>query len=182
MSKTQKSLVFVTVALLALVAGLALRGTDTPTGAAQPAAIATAFQTPLSTPEGGKASLAQWKGKVLVVNFWATWCVPCLREVPDLLKLESEFESRGVKLIGVAVDDPAPGAVQVEQFRRKYFPAFLTYARTGPEMDELASVIDPTWNEVVPTTYIIDRRGKAVARIQGKKSLEEFRTALEKAL
>jgi len=170
MSKTQKSLVFVTVALLALVAGLALRGTDTPTGAAQPAAIATAFQTPLST------------GKVLVVNFWATWCVPCLREVPDLLKLESEFESRGVKLIGVAVDDPAPGAVQVEQFRRKYFPAFLTYARTGPEMDELASVIDPTWNEVVPTTYIIDRRGKAVARIQGKKSLEEFRTALEKAL
>jgi hypothetical protein len=49
-------------------------------------------------------------------------------------------------------------------------------------MDELASVIDPAWNEVVPTTYIIDRRGKAVARIQGKKSLDEFRAALEKAL
>jgi len=105
-----------------------------------------------------------------------------LREVPDLLKLESEFGSRGVKLIGVAVDDPAPQAAQVEQFRRKYFPAFLTYARVGPEMDELASVIDPAWNEVVPTTYIIDRRGKAVARIQGKKSLDEFRAALENAL
>jgi len=147
-------------------------------GRAAPEALAT---QPVSAGEF-RTVLQKQQGKVLVVNFWATWCVPCLREVPDLLKLESEFESRGVKLIGVAVDDPAPGAVQVEQFRRKYFPAFLTYARVGPEMDELASVIDPAWNEVVPTTYIIDRRGKAVARIQGKKSLEEFRAALEKAL
>jgi len=136
---------------------------------------------PLSASEF-RAVLQKQQGKVLVVNFWATWCVPCLREVPDLLKLESEFGSRGVKLIGVAVDDPAPQAAQVEQFRRKYFPAFLTYARVGPEMDELASVIDPAWNEVVPTTYIIDRRGKAFARIQGKKSLDEFRAALENAL
>ncbi|MFM7431909.1 MAG: TlpA family protein disulfide reductase [Gammaproteobacteria bacterium] len=136
---------------------------------------------PLSASEF-RAVLQKQQGEVLVVNFWATWCVPCLREVPDLLKLESEFGSRGVKLIGVAVDDPAPQAAQVEQFRRKYFPAFLTYARVGPEMDELASVIDPAWNEVVPTTYIIDRRGKAVARIQGKKSLDEFRAALENAL
>lgn len=126
--------------------------------------------------------LQQHQGKVLVVNLWATWCVPCLREVPDLLKLEMELAGRGVKLIGVAVDDPSPGAAQVEQFRRKYFPAFLTYARKGPEMDELASVIDPAWNEVVPTTYIVDRKGKAVVRIQGKKSLEEFRAAVAKAL
>lgn len=136
---------------------------------------------PLSAGEF-RAVLQKQQGKVLIVNFWATWCVPCLREVPDLLKLESEFGSRGVKLIGVAVDDPSPQAAQVEQFRRKYFPTFMTYARIGPEMDELASVIDPAWNEVVPTTYIIDRRGKAVARIQGKKSLDEFRAALEKAL
>lgn len=129
-----------------------------------------------------RAALQQHQGKVLVVNFWATWCVPCLREVPDLLKLESEFAARGVKLIGVAVDDPSPGAAQVEQFRRKYFPSFMTFARTGPEMDELASVIDPAWNEVVPTTYILDRKGKPIVRIQGKKSLEEFRAAVAKAL
>lgn len=126
--------------------------------------------------------LQQQMGKVVVVNLWATWCVPCLREVPDLLKLEAEFAARGVTLLGVAVDDPSPGASQVEQFRKKYFPAFVTYARVGPEMDELASVIDPAWNEVVPTTYILDRKGKPVVRIQGKKSLEEFRAAVQKAL
>lgn len=129
-----------------------------------------------------RTALQQQRGKVLVLNFWATWCVPCLREVPDLLKLETEYAARGVRLIGVAVDDPSPGAAQVEQFRSKYFPAFMTYARTGPEMDELASVIDPAWNEVVPTTYILDRQGKPVARLQGKKSLDEFRAALDKAL
>lgn len=129
-----------------------------------------------------RAALQQHQGKVLVVNFWATWCVPCLREVPDLLQLEQDMASKGVKLIGVAVDDPSPGAAQVERFRRQYFPAFMTFARTGPEMDELASVIDPAWNEVVPTTYILDRRGKPVARLQGKKSVAEFRAAVEKAL
>ena len=85
-------------------------------------------------------------------------------------------------LIGVAVDDPSPGAADVERFRKKYFPEFFTYARQGSELDELASVIDPSWNEVVPTTYLINREGKVVARIQGKKSADEFRAALQKLL
>ena len=131
---------------------------------------------------GFKAALQAERGSVLIVNLWATWCVPCLREVPDLLALAKEHERQGVKLIGVSVDDPSPGAAVVEQFRKKYFPAFVTFARNGPQMDELASVIDPAWNEVVPTTYILDRQGKVVARLQGKKSLDEFRKAVGKAL
>jgi thiol-disulfide isomerase/thioredoxin len=131
---------------------------------------------------GFKAALQAERGSVLIVNLWATWCVPCLREVPDLLALAKEHEKQGVKLIGVSVDDPSPGAAVVEQFRKKYFPAFVTFARNGPQMDELASVIDPAWNEVVPTTYILDRQGKVVARLQGKKSLGEFREAVRKAL
>lgn len=131
---------------------------------------------------GFKAALQAERGSVLIVNLWATWCVPCLREVPDLLALAKEYETQGVKLIGVSVDDPSPGAAVVEQFRKRYFPAFVTFARNGPQMDELASVIDPAWNEVVPTTYILDRQGKVVVRIQGKKALNEFREAVRKAL
>ncbi|MBU3670984.1 MAG: TlpA family protein disulfide reductase [Sinobacteraceae bacterium] len=131
---------------------------------------------------GFKAALQAERGSVLIVNLWATWCVPCLREVPDLLAVTKEYEKQGVKLIGVSVDDPSPGAAVVEQFRQRYFPAFVTFARSGPQMDELASVIDPAWNEVVPTTYILDRQGKVVVRVQGKKSLNEFREAVRKAL
>lgn len=126
--------------------------------------------------------LQRHRGKVLVVNFWATWCVPCLREVPDLLALQAEHATQGVLLIGVAVDEPSPQAVEVERFRARYFPQFLTYARKGPDIDELAAVIDPAWNEVVPTTYIIGRDGKVKQRIQGKRTLEQFRLALQTAL
>ena len=129
-----------------------------------------------------KSALASSRGKVIVLNFWATWCVPCLREVPDLLAVTNEVKASGVVLIGVAVDDPSPGATEVERFRKRYFPDFFTYARQGPEMDELASVIDPTWNEVVPTTYLIDRNGKVIRRIQGKKSITEFRQAIKELL
>ena len=99
------------------------------------------------------------------------------QSVTDLKK-----EAPGVTLIGVAVDDPSPNAVQVESFRKKYFADFRTYARQGYEIDELASVIDPAWNEVVPTTYVIDRRGKIAVRIQGKKSIEELRAVIKKSL
>jgi thiol-disulfide isomerase/thioredoxin len=129
-----------------------------------------------------KSALASARGKIIVLNFWATWCVPCLREVPDLLAVTNEVKASGVVLIGVAVDDPSPGATEVERFRKRYFPDFFTYARQGPEMDELASVIDPTWNEVVPTTYLIDRNGKVIRRIQGKKSAQEFLQVIKEIL
>jgi thiol-disulfide isomerase/thioredoxin len=139
-------------------------------------------QTPalvVETFQGGKFDLAEYRGKWVVVNFWATWCAPCLKEIPDLLRLQQEKESEGVRLIGVAVDEPTANSAEVERFRSRYFPSFRTYARAGAEMDELARVIDPTWNEVVPTTYFLDRDGRVVKRIQGKRTLEEFRLALE---
>ena len=126
-----------------------------------------------------KKVLDSHRGDLVIVNFWATWCAPCLKEIPDLLKLSQEKSSEGVQLIGVAVDEPTANSAEVERFRSRYFPEFRTYARAGVEMDELAQFIDPSWNEVVPTTYLLDRDGRVVKRIQGKKTLDEFRAALE---
>lgn len=138
--------------------------------------------TSMPTPAQFRAILDAHQGKVLIVNVWATWCVPCLREIPDLLALQAEFADRGVMLIGVAVDEPSPGAADVEQFRKRYFPTFLTYARSGADIDELTRIFDPAWNEVVPTTYLFGRDGKIKQRIQGKRSLEQFRVALQTVL
>ena len=119
--------------------------------------------------------LAAEQGKVVVLNLWATWCTPCLREIPDLMQLETEFSAQGLRLLAVGMDDPTELA-RVDAFRAKFFPAFRSYLRNEADMDTLVSVVDPAWNELLPTTYLIGRDGKVVKRIQGKKSLDDFRT------
>jgi thiol-disulfide isomerase/thioredoxin len=126
--------------------------------------------------------LAAQRGKVVVVNVWGTWCVPCLREIPDLVALEQELAPRGLALVGLGMDEPAMLASQVEPFRLKYFPAFRTWLRDEPDMDALVSVLDPAWNEILPTTYLVGRDGAVVRRVQGRKSLEEFRALVEPLL
>ncbi len=136
---------------------------------------------PVTAPEF-RAALEAQRGSVLVLNFWATWCAPCLREIPELLAIETAFRDSGVRLIGVAIDDPTPGAVAVEAFRQRYFPGLVSYARVDGDIDALASVVDPAWNEVAPTTYVIDRAGRVVRRFQGRPPDAELLAALDEAL
>ena len=180
-------------ALLALGAAGAQAATAVPNPAAAPApTAATAAGNPSSAaavpaaqlvnPAGLAKLLAERRGKVVVLNLWATWCVPCLREIPDLVALEKEFAARGVTLVGLGMDDPGALAEQVEPFRRKNFPAFRTWVRSEPDMDALVSVVDPAWNEILPTTYLIGRDGKVAKKIQGKRTLEQFRELILEVL
>jgi len=135
----------------------------------------------ISPPQLEQALKAE-QGNIVVVNLWATWCAPCLVEIPDLMKLEKDLAELKVKLIGISVDEPRAATLgQIEALRAQRFPGFNTYARDKTEVDTLVSVIDPAWNEVVPTTYILGRDGKLKTRIQGKKSLDEFKAAVRAA-
>ena len=166
MSHTRRA--FVTTLLL---------GTATASAGLQTAiaADAAAPGTQLIDPAGLRELLGTQRGKVVVLNLWATWCVPCLREIPDLVALAKELGPRGVTLLGLGMDEPSALAGQVEPFRKKNFPEFRTWLRSSPDMDELVSVVDPAWNEILPTTYLIGRDGKVAKKIQGKRTLEQFR-------
>ena len=135
----------------------------------------------LVTAEQFSTQLAGYQGKLVVLNLWATWCVACLQEIPDLIALSQEFAGRGVKLVAVSMDDPEELA-RVTAFRDKHFPTFNSLLRNEPGMDTLVSRIDPAWNELLPTTYLIGRDGAVRKRLQGKRSLEAFRAEVTKLL
>jgi thiol-disulfide isomerase/thioredoxin len=173
------------VPLLGLLATIATAGAN-PAIAAVGGAATNAAQSGPAAPAtelidaaGLRKLLAAQSGKIVVLNLWATWCVPCLREIPDLVTVARESASRGVVLIGLSMDEPSALAGQVEPFRRSRFPAFRTWLRSTDDMDPLVSVVDTAWNEILPTTYIIGRDGKVATKIQGKRTLEQFRELVQ---
>ncbi len=129
-------------------------------------------------PEQLRTALDEHKGKVVLVNFWATWCRPCLKELPDLLALETKYQDRGFVLLPVSLDEPADRETVVRPFLTKWFPQLRTLMRLSHDMDSMVSVIDPAWNEVLPTSYVLDRDGKVQARLQGGKDAAVFEAAI----
>lgn len=132
--------------------------------------------TAAASPAQLREILAKERGKVVILNLWGTWCAPCLREIPELVRLQQDLAPLRVSLVGVAMDEASSIDSMVEPFRKKYFPAFRTYARNSPDMDSMVSVVDTAWNEILPTTYILDRQGKVARKIQGVKTYDEFRS------
>jgi thiol-disulfide isomerase/thioredoxin len=126
--------------------------------------------------------LSDARGEVVLVNLWATWCAPCLREIPELMRLRENYQDKGFRLIAVAMDDPADLETHVRPFREQRFPQWETLQRAEFDMDRFVSVIDPAWNEVLPTSYLIDRTGKVAKVLFGGKSYEDFEAALLEVL
>ena len=153
--------------------------TATATAGAPTSSAAPAPAAELIDAAGLRQRLAAQRGKIVVLNLWATWCVPCLREIPDLVAVAQELAPRGVTLLGLSMDEPSALAEQVEPFRRKHFPQFHTALRATADMDSIVSVVDPAWNEILPTTYLIGRDGQVAKKIQGKRTLEQFRELIK---
>ena len=127
-----------------------------------------------------RGELSASEGRVVLVNLWATWCTPCLREIPDLLALETELPASDFRLLAISMDD-AYSEGWVTEFKAKHFPTLVSFINAELDMDTLVSVIDPVWNETLPTSYIFNREGEVVKKVQGKKPIEFFREQLAEA-
>jgi len=140
-------------------------------------AAATDRITPVDADAFG-ADLEARKGRVLLVNFWATWCRPCLEEIPALMALEQELGARGFELVAVSLDNAEDLEAVVAPFMDKWFPEFETFISLERDMDRIVSVVDPYWDEVLPTSYVLARDGSMTRRIQGGSTAEEFAAAI----
>lgn len=120
--------------------------------------------------------LADWKGKIVVANFWATWCGPCRDEIPEFVQLQNTYRDRGVQFVGIAVDNRK----EVAAFAKRYginYPV-LQAEETGLAMMPLAG------NTLggLPFTFIINREGKIVATAPGRISKARLESALQPLL
>jgi cytochrome c biogenesis protein CcmG, thiol:disulfide interchange protein DsbE len=123
--------------------------------------------------DGGDWSLAQQRGKVVLVNFWATWCPPCREETPWLVKLSQRFREQGLEVVGVAMDDDGEEPA-IRRFLAQYRVPY-PILRAG-ENSPLAQSI-----ENLPTTLLIDRRGRVARTYVGllpEEDVENDVTAL----
>jgi thiol-disulfide isomerase/thioredoxin len=126
---------------------------------------------------GGKLSLAQFHGRVLVLNFWGSWCTPCRAEAPTLSALARHFRGAGVQFLGVDIRDSNASA---EAFQRTFN---ITYPSLSDPADEVAlafrSTVPPAG---IPTTLVINRAGRVTARVVGQVTYLGLRGLISQAM
>jgi thiol-disulfide isomerase/thioredoxin len=119
----------------------------------------------------------------LLVNFWATWCVPCREEFPDLVKIRGQYEADRLDFVLVSLDDPSDLAKAVPEFlseqRATALPSYLLHATD----DSVAiNLVDPNWSGELPATFLYDRSGNVVFKHKGRIKPAELRAAIDQAL
>jgi thiol-disulfide isomerase/thioredoxin len=169
----------VTIAVLtALVVGCSSNKSETSapkqTATAAQAAPQGKNQFQAYDPGGKLRSSNEWIGKQpVVINFWGTWCPPCRREIPDLIKLYAEYAPKGVQIIGLAVkDEPVNVKVFSEQAGMQWVMLMADY--------DILSQFGITGG--VPTTIFLDRNGNEVSRVIGSQSYEQFKPRFDSIL
>lgn len=145
------------------------------------AALASAASLPPVDETTYPKVVAAQKGKVVLVNFWATWCVPCRAEMPQLVKMEARLKAKGFTLLTISADEPEQEA-QALQFLAKNAVPPPFYLKKAKDDDKFINFIDPKWSGAVPALVLYDRTGKKVKFYVGETNLQEVEAAITKLL
>lgn len=180
MSAAFKNLILLTAAVVALVAGYLLsfslqRSTSAPSAAISYGS-SQAIDFTLIDLEGKKRSLQEWHGKVIVLNFWATWCPPCREEIPLLIDLQKRHAAENLQVIGVAIDNKS-AVLAYRQSVGMNYPTLLGDDNTMQLITDYGNR-----SGSLPYTVIIDRQGAIAVRKLGIFTRGELESVLDPLL
>src|SRR5215470_9214114 len=122
------------------------------------------------------------RGKVLVLNFWATWCGPCVAEFPELVALDEKYRDKGVKLVGITADDPSDVQPKVIPFIKKQKVKFDIVLQDTDDPEQMMNQITKDWNGVIPATFVYDKQGNLAYSHFGIIDRDLLVAEIEKAL
>lgn len=136
--------------------------------------VAPAFDLP--DLQGGRVRRDDLKGKVVILDFWATWCGPCIREIPDYREFVARNQSKGVEVIGVVFDSGEPS--EIVSFIREHSITYRQLIGTDETMDAFGGSLG------FPTTYVMDAQGRIISKIIGSPpgKFEVLQKAVDEAL
>ena len=141
---------------------------------------AAAHDPELIDAQGYQKVLEQYRGKPLLMTFWATWCEPCRDEYPMLNELAKQYAPTGLKVVGVNFDQDGD-LILMRRFIARYKPIFPNYRKTGGEA-EFHQAVFPGWNGALPASFFYSKDGRQVGRMVGAGTRETYEAAIRSLL
>jgi thiol-disulfide isomerase/thioredoxin len=169
---TKRISLFIVIAVLFTVFGAYLSfKNQQPAKQANPA-IAALMNANLPDAEGQTHALSEWRGKMLLVNFWATWCPPCVAEMPELVELQNAFADKNLQVVGIGVDSPS----NISQFTKKHQISYpiLVAGMQGTELSrDLGNLAGG-----LPFTVLVGPDGQILQTYLGRLDMNKVRADL----
>jgi thiol-disulfide isomerase/thioredoxin len=168
----KNSVIFIVIAVLFATLGVIWGSKRPQPQAPELSSVNMLFSKSMKDTNGHLQNLSQWKNRGLIVNFWATWCAPCVQEMPELSALQPEIATAHIQIIGIGIDS----AANIVEFAAKYKITYPLYIG-GLDASELSRQLG---NQAggLPFTILIGRDGKVKKTYLGRLKMEELRKDL----
>lgn len=130
---------------------------------------------------GYRKVLASHQGNVVLVDIWATWCAPCIEELPRVVRLEQKYRAKGFRLVTVSCDEPKDRQ-QALQFLEKHRAPMPAYLKQVANDEDFINWLDRKWSGALPALFLYDRAGRKAQSFVGETDLAELEKAILKLL
>ena len=121
------------------------------------------------------------RGKVVLYDFWATWCEPCRAEIPQLVRLEAKLRAQGFELVTISADEPEQAA-DAEKLLKQFAVRGTLYRKQANDDDHFINAIDVKWSGALPALFLYDKTGRRIRSFIGETDMAALESAIRKLL